>query len=257
MPENAAAPAGEAAPSESVANTNPNPAPAAPEASAPAPAPEAPSNPYSVEEAMAIKRFLDSNGGLDGVKRTISARQPQPQPQPQPQAQIPQPNPLTDVPQPSQPQQPNVPGGFTQQEFAIQQYFSALADRPEYASIAGDIRNGNILNEFKKFNIQPLINGVFNDRQVNDFLSLYAKTVPAPTPEAPVTSTPTVDLVQVGETITNMNDAMNVIRQDRELKAMGREGHPMAAQANEFFDKALSARQNAGKREHKTLDPKA
>lgn len=251
MDENAVAPApaGEATP----LNTNPEPTPPA----AAEPTAE-PAQPFSIEEAQAIKTFLDSNGGFEKVKKNLTARQADIQAQ----AQLQTPSPLNDAiaQQPSvtaQPQQAAtqpIQGGMTQEEFAVQQYFTALASQEAYKGISDQMLSGEVLKEMAKFDIRPMINGVFNDRKVRDFLDLYAKSQPAPEPSTPVTNTPTVEYVQTGETITNLQEAMNVLAQDRQLKAQGLAGHPKAKEANEFFDGAMNTYQNRGKREHKTLD---
>ena len=261
MDENAAAPAttGEAAP------LTPNT-----EATAPATAPaEAPI--FTQEQALEIKTFLDNNGGLEKVKKNLTMRQadqaqvqaqPQPQPQPQPQVTIAQGGPVNadgmalDVqlhPQPQQPASQPFKGGISTEEFMTQQYFESLSKREEYATVADQIRSGEVLKEMAKFNIQPMINGRINSEGIKDFMDLYAKTVPPAPAEAPVTATPTVEYVQVGETITNMNDAMQVLSQDRQLRQQGQAGHPMAEQAFNFFHQTLNAQQNRGKVTHTTL----
>lgn len=248
--ENVAAPTGEAAP---LSTTNSETTPPS------APAPEAPAPIFSHEEAQAIKTFLDNNGGLEGVKKTISARQAMQQSQPQ--AQITAPSPLNDVATQqsqvmAQPQQPaqTFKGGISTEEFMTQQYFESLSKREEYATVADQIRSGEVLKEMAKFNIQPMIDGRINSEGIKTFMDLYAKTVPPAPAETPVTATPTVDYIQVGETITNMDQAMAVLAQDREARSKGLAGHPMAEQANKFFDEALNAQANRGKVNHKTID---
>lgn len=257
----APAPVGEAAPLNNVD------APA----TAPASTPEAPALTAeqvaeflgtSPETLKSYQDFVSNNGGwdksLNAYKRIISNRQPAAQAQ----AQINQPTPLNDgiaqqppvSTQPATP--PKVEGGITPEEFMTQQYFNSLASQEQYKNIAEQMRSGEVLKEMAKFDIQPMVNGQFNDAKVRNFLDLYSKSVPAPEPSAPVTATPTVEYVQVGETISNMNEAMAVLKQDQELRANGQPGHPMAKQANEFFDNVLNANQKRGRVEHKTLDPK-
>lgn len=217
---------------------------------------------FTPEEAKQIKDFFDNNGGFEKVKKNLTMRQAdlQPQPQAQTQAQPPtttpdaQLDPNAATPQPQQPAQKPIQGGITAEEFMIQQYFQNLAQQETYVSIKEQMTNGEVLKQMAKFNIQPMINGQFNDRQVRDFLDMYAKTVPAEPAQAPVTTTPTVEYVQVGETITTMQEAMAVLAQDQQLRGMGQAGHPMAKQANEFFDNHMNGYQNRGKREHKPLD---
>lgn len=242
----APAPAGEAAP----LTTNPEPA---------APATPAPEAVFTPEQAQEIKAFFDNNGGFEKVKKNLTMRQSDIQPQ----AQVPQPSPLNDniaqqppvtAQQPQQPAPQPIQGGMTQEEFAIQQYFTSLAGQEQYKGISNQMLSGEVLKEMAKFDIQPMVNGVFNDRKVRDFLDLYAKSQPAPEPAAPVTNTPTVEYVQTGETITNINEAMRVLAQDQQLRSQGLPGHPKAKEANEFFDGTMNSYQNKGKREHTTLD---
>lgn len=261
MDNNVAAPNGEAAP---LTNTE--------QASAPVPAETSATpalTPAQVAEYLGTtpdmleqyQKFTSGNGGFDkafaNMKKALNTRQADLQPQ----AQIHQPNPLTDVsqaPQPMvQPQQSApqpIQGGITQEEFAIQQYFTSLAGQEQYRNIAEQMRSGEVLKEMAKFDIQPMVNGVFNDQKVRNFLDLYSKSVPAAEPAAPVTNTPTVEYVQVPETITTMAEAMKVLQQDQQMRALGQPGHPRAKEANEFFDGVLNAQQSRGKREHKTLE---
>lgn len=248
-------PTGEATPST---NTNPAPEVAPAEPAAPAPVDLG----LSPEEAEQFKTFLSNNGGFSKafakLKNDITGRQ-----QDQPVSQSPTPNPLNDsitqgaqvtvqMPVPEPPK-----GTLDPNDFLVQQYFESLATKEEYANIANDIRSGAVLKEMTKFNIAPTVNGRLNDTQIRDFLGLYAKTQPAVAPAAPVTTTPTVEYVQVGDQISTMEQAMQVLQQDQQLRAQGREGHPMAKQANEFFDGVLNANQKRGQREHTVIDPAA
>lgn len=253
--DNDAAAAAPQAPEGAPSTTNPEPA-TPPQAPAEAPAITAEqvaqflgTTPEKIGE---FTRFTEANGKFDKVftnmKQAISGRQADAQPQvqaPQQPAELPQ--------QPQQPAQPQVQGGFSTQEFITQQYFESLANRDAYANIADDIRSGAVIKEMAKFGINPLLGDQFNNKQVTDFLDLYSKTRPAVTPSTPITTTPTVEYVNNGETITNMNQAMAILQQDQQLRAQGKEGHPMAAEANKFFDQTLTANQNRGKTEHTTL----
>ena len=175
----------------------------------------------------AILKYVAANGGLDKVKEVISRRtsevKPVEQKAPEPVQQV--------VQQPQTRQE--VPQGYqTQQEFIIEQYYNSLANREEYAPIADKIRSGDIFAEMAKFNIRPVdSNGYINAKQVNDFLSLYAKTVPAPAPANPVTTTPTVDYVNVGDTISTREDAM---------KVMAQAGHPMREAAVKYMAESIA-----------------
>lgn len=264
MQDNVAAPAGEAAP---LTNSEP--------ASAPAPveAPAAPAlTPAQVAEYLGTtpdmleqyQKFTNGNGGFDkafaNMKKALNTRQADIQNQPALQSQPLAPpqmqgmeNPPT-APLPQQPAPQPIAGGITQEEFAIQQYFTSLAGQDQYKNIADQMRSGEVLKEMAKFDIQPMVNGVFNDQKVRNFLDLYSKSVPAAEPAAPVTNTPTVEYVQVPETITTMEEAMKVLQQDQQMRALGQPGHPRAKEANEFFDGVLNAQQSRGKRVHKPLD---
>lgn len=218
-----AAPASEATPTT-------NPAPAAQPTEAPQ-APAAPTANIPADQIEAFNKFVDSNGGFEKafakLRTDVSTPAPQPAQAPEQPAQ---------VEQPAEPQTTQqIPMGYiTQEEFAAQQYFASLAAEPDYAPVADQIRNGSVLKEMAKFGIQPMHNGAINDKQVRDFLNLYAKTVPTPAPTAPVTNTPTVEYVNVGEQITSRDDAMRILEQNRTLKN-GVAPHPQTEAAKEFL----------------------
>lgn len=223
-----AEPTPDAAPAENAGTE----APTTNQEQAPAPeqTPEQPAQPTISEEDMKALEFIKSNGGLDKVKQTISARTTQKAPE-----ATETPKPVENTTQASEaPQKPNteqiqqIPAGYqTMQEFMVEQYYGTLANKPEYAPIADQIRSGEIFKEMAKFNIVPVTkDGMINQKQVNDFLTLYAKTVPAPAPANPMTSTPTVEYVNVGKEITSRADAM---------KVMSQKGHPMHDAALKFM----------------------
>lgn len=218
----AAAPATEATPT-----TNPAPEVQAPEA------PAAPTADIPADQIEAFNKFVNANGGFEKafakLKTDVSTPAPAPAQEPAQAAQPAQPV------QPVQPAQQSVPNGYiTQEEFAAQQYFASLANEPDYAPIADQVRSGEVLKEMAKFGIRPMKDGYFNDRQIRDFLGLYAKTVPTQTPSTPVTTTPTVDYVNVGEQITSRDDAMKILEQNRTLKP-GIAPHPQTDAAKEFL----------------------
>lgn len=253
--QNAAAPAqpaGEAAPS-----TNNTTAPSAPSDGN---STNTPQPIFSDEEAKQIKAFFDNNGGFEKVKKNLTMRQTDMQPQPAAsQPTVPETQSQGDPNSANPPSQTQTPikGGMTQDEFLTLQYFQNLAQNEAYAPIKDQMLNGEVIKQMAKFNIQPMINGMFNDQQVRDFLDMYVKTAPAEPAQAPVTTTPTVEYVQVGETINNIQQAMAVLAQDQQLRAKGQAGHPMAKEANEFFDNHMNAYQSRGKKEHKPLDTPA
>ena len=229
-----AAPQGTEAPQ---ANTNPTPAPEP----APAPAPAAPVANIPADQIEAFNRFVGSNGGFESafskLKSAVSAPQQQPQPQqpqPQPQQYQPQPQPQQYQPAP-EPEQTPV-GYMTQNEYNIQRYYEDLANKEQYASIADELRSGAIFKELSKFGIRPMsANGAINMKQVGEFLDIYAKSkTPAPAHAAPVTSTPTVDYVNVGEQITSRDDALKVIKQNMTLGNRAA-NHPQTKAAQEYL----------------------
>lgn len=260
MPDDANAPAPSTAPTDAPApSTNPEPA-------APAPAPEAPAAPIkptaeqvaeflgTTPEVLAdYQKYVGNNGGFDKAfanTKRIMANRPQAGEATAPQAQTPAPSPVNDsVAQPAPTPQPTVEGGFTFQELALKSYFEGLAQNPEYASIADEIKSGEVVKQLREWDIPLVVGNQVNAGRINQYLAMYAKTKPAPTPSAPVTTTPLAEPIQTASgSVTNMNEAMAILAQDRDFRAKGQPGHPLAEQANKFFDDTLSAQANRGKR---------
>lgn len=196
----------------------------------------------NVETLEKFTKFTNANGSFDKafakLKTDVSTpAQPQQQPaqqQAQAQAQAQETEPQVQAQQ-YQPMRP--PEGFiTQEEWNAKNYFDGLSNEPAYAGIADKIRSGEVLGEMAKFGIKPMVNGFFNDRQIRDFLNLYSKTIPTQAPSAPVTNTPTVEYVNVGEQITSRDDAIAIINQNRTLKA-GVAPHPQTEAAKEYLKK--------------------
>lgn len=226
-----AAPASEATPTT-------NPAPAAQPTEAPqAPAaPAAPAADIPADQIEAFNKFVNANGGFEKAfaKLRNDVSTPAPAPAQPAQNQEPAQQPAQPA-QPAQPQTPKVPSGYiTPEEFTAQQYFASLASEPDYAPIADQVKSGAVLKEMAKFGIRPMQDGAINDKQIRDFLDLYAKTVPTQAPSMPVTNTPTVDYVNVGEQITSRDDAMKILEQNRTLKP-GIAPHPQTEAAKEFL----------------------
>ncbi len=216
------APESEATPT----NTNPEPA-------------QAPDmHGFTSEQLADMQKFFQANGGYDKVKSRISNPTPAPAEEQKPV------EPAQPVSQPvEQPAYRPPAGAITQEEFMARQYFDFLSKQEKYAPIAKEIAEGDVLKEMASFNIQPLNkDGSINDQMVRRYLDLKVQTVPAKqssaTPEA--SAAPTVEYVPVGETITDLNQAYAVIRQDAQLKATGQAGHPSVAKAEEFIKNALS-----------------
>lgn len=196
---------------------------------------------FTSEELAEMRKFYDNNGGFKRVKSLISNPEPKTPEQPvQAQAQTPvQQQPV------AQPQQPmRTPDGMlSRNDLLMRGYYEGLAGEEEYKPIAKEIINGDVLKEMEMLGINPTdSNGFIDDRKIRAFLSIKAKTVPASqtnsTPEA--SPAPTVDYIQVGDTIENMAQARAVIMQDSQLRASGQAGHPSVAKAEEFLRNALN-----------------
>lgn len=196
---------------------------------------------FTSEELAEMRKFYDNNGGFEKVKARISNPEPKTQEQPvQAQAQT------TVQQQPvAQPQQPmRTPDGMlSRNDLLMRGYYEGLAGEEEYKPIAKEIINGDVLKEMEMLGINPTdSNGFIDDRKIRAFLSIKAKTVPASqsnsTPEA--SPAPTVDYIQVGDTIENIAQARAVIMQDSQLRASGQAGHPSVAKAEEFLRNALN-----------------
>lgn len=196
---------------------------------------------FTSEELAEMRKFYDNNGGFSRVKARISNPDPKSLEQPV-QAQTK----ATVQQQPvAQPQQPmRTPDGMlSRNDLLMRGYYEGLAGEEEYKPIAKEIINGDVLKEMEMLGINPTdSNGFIDDRKIRAFLSIKAKTVPASqsnsTPEA--SPAPTVDYIQVGDTIENMAQARAVIMQDSQLRASGQAGHPSVAKAEEFLRNALN-----------------
>lgn len=215
---------------EAPINTNAEPA------AAPAPAPDM--HGFTSDQLADIDKFFKANGGFDAIKSKIS----NPQPSVQPQVEEPK---IEAKPQQQFDQyQYRAPeGSITAQEFLAQQYFQALSREEKYAGISDKIATGDVLKEMASFNIQPLNqDGSINDQMVRRYLDLKAQTVPAKATSAePSASTaPTVEYVEVGENISNIDQAYQVLSQDAKLRSQGLAGHPKIALAEAFIKEQLS-----------------
>ena len=214
---------------------------ATPNNSNPEPAQSPDMHGFTSDQLADIKKFLEANGGFERVKSRISNPEPKNQEQPvqaQAQAQVQQ--------QPvAQSQQPmRTPDGMlSRNDVLMRGYYERLAGEEEFKPIAKEIIGGDVLKEMEMLGINPTdSNGFIDDKKIRAFLSIKAKTVPASqsnsTPEA--SPAPTVDYIQVGDTIENMAQARAVIMQDSQLRALGQAGHPSVAKAEEFLRNALN-----------------
>ena len=214
---------------ESVATPNTNPEPVA--------APQMPDmHGFTSDQLADMKKFFDNNGGFDAIKSKISNPQPV-QPAPEAQPEIPTSQPQQPV---QQPQYRAPEGSITAQEFLAEQYFKSLSGEEKYASISDQIRNGNVLKEMASFNIRALNpDGSLNDQMVRRYLDLKAQTVPAkPTESEPnASSAPTVTYTEVGDNITDINQAYKVLME---------KGNPNMAKAEEYIRNHFNS--NAGKK---------
>lgn len=225
----AVAPQGETTPSTT--NTE---APIA-EASAAEQAP-AEAFPFSADEAKEIANFLNNHGGLAKVRETVTKRlsnmaSAQPQPEQSPST----PAPVAEA-QPA-PQPVKVAAGYiTPQEVMSKLYNKELSENPEYASIKEDILKGTYLQEMASMGITPVdAQGNMNDDAINKYLTLKAKTVPAPVPSDPVTSTPTKQYTTIEGDLSSFNQALSIVQEGA--------GHPRYAEAKQYISNHLNPTQ--------------
>ena len=216
---------------EAPINTNAEPA------AAPAPAPDM--HGFTSEQLADIDKFFKANGGFDAIKSKISNPQPV-----QASTSGPIHEPIAEAPEtPKAPSYRAPEGSITAQEFLAQQYFQALSNESKYSNISDKIASGDVLKEMASFNIQPLNqDGSINDQMVRRYLDLKAQTVPAKatSTEPSASSAPTVSYVEVGENISNIDQAYQVLSQDAKLRAQGLAGHPKIALAEAFIKEQLS-----------------
>lgn len=201
---------------------------------------KAPENPdmhgFTSEQLADMKKFFDNNGGFDGVKAKISnPTKPAEETKSQEAEKKEEPTSHTQAqPAEQQSQQPLPKGARTNEDLMAEYYFRTLSEKPEYAAISNDIKNGNVLAEMDKLGISYRYpNGAWDDARINDYLKLKAQTVPAkPTSSEPNASVaPTVDYVTVGEKIDSIDQAYKVLMQP---------GHPKMQLAEEFIKNYLN-----------------
>lgn len=214
--------------SETVADTSTN--------SNPAPAPDM--HGFTSEDLAGMRTFIDNNGGWDKIKSRISnptltteqtqpaQTQEQPQAQTQPQGQA-----------PAQASTGHPPRGYASlQELSVERYFKDLAADPKYANISEQITNGEVLKEMAAMGMNPIDNDYnINVNQVNQFLALKSASVPTKPTSSEPNNTPTVDYIQVGENITDMNQALAVYDQSMKAQAKGLPAHPAFEQAKKYI----------------------
>lgn len=195
----------------------------------PAPAQVPDMHGFTSEQLADMKKFFDNNGGFDGVKAKISnptkvteapAQVAESQKQEEP----------TSHTQAQPVEAPKTPkGAITRDEWLAKEYFKSLSTEEKYSGISNEIRSGEYLKEMAAFGIQPLNqDGSINDEKVRMYLDLKAQTVPAkPTESEPNASVaPTVTYTEVGDDITDINQAYQVLME---------KGHPASQKAEEFI----------------------
>ena len=186
---------------------------------------------FTSEQLAEMRKFYDANGGFDKVKSKIS----NPEKPTERLAEEPQKKEEPTSPQAQPVEQPKAPeGSITAQEFLAKQYFQALAGEEKYAPIAKGIANGEYLKEMAAFGINALNqDGSINDQKVRMYLDLKAQTVPAraTSSEPNASPAPTVNYVDVGEKIDNIDQAYQVLMQ---------KGHPKMQAAEEFIKNHLN-----------------
>ena len=191
----------------------------------PAKAPEAPDmHGFTSEQLAEMRKFYDANGGFDKVKSKISNPEKPAEP-----AKPAEENPTSQPQAPAEPQFKTPEGAITAQEFLAKQYFQALAGEEKYQAISKGIANGDYLKEMSAFGINPMNqDGSINDQKVRMYLDLKAQTVPAkPTESEPnASAAPTVSYTEVGDSITDLNQAYKVLMEP---------GNPKMKMAEDFI----------------------
>lgn len=189
---------------------------------------------FTQEDLAGMRTFIDNNGGWDKIKSRISNPESTQVQQPTQPAQPTQTNEPTSQPQPA-PETPKTPeGAITAQEFLAKQYFQSLAGEEKYQAISKGIANGDYLKEMSAFGINALNpDGSINDQKVRMYLDLKAQTVPAKpaNDEVEASNAPTVNYVEVGEKIENIDQAYAVLMQP---------GHPKREDAKAFIKAHLN-----------------
>ena len=184
---------------------------------------EAPKNTISLTEEQ--QKFIDANGGFEKVFSKMKTSISNPQPKEEPKVEPTVNEKLTNQPQP-QAQQPQKPaeGYITPTEIAAMQYNNMLASDEKYSQISDYIRKGEFLKDMGGMGMSSVdAQGNLNDAVIRKFLDLKAQTVPAQASTTePTGSAPTVEWVNVGETVETREDAMKVLAQ---------KGHPKYEEA--------------------------
>lgn len=185
----------------------------------------------TAEQAERFKKFIDNNGGFNNafkkLKTDVSTAEPEKTEEKPAEEKAIEAKPTS--------QQTEAPAGsISAQEFLAQQYFHSLSKEDKYSAISKGIQDGEYLKEMAAFGINALNpDGSINDQKVRMYLDLKAQTVPAkPTETEPdASAAPTVDYIEVGDAIKDIDQAYKVIMQP---------GHPKAKLAEEFIANTLN-----------------
>ena len=192
-----------------------------------------------------FRKFVEANGQFDTVFEKVKSKISNPEPrQVEPQIvqvptnnpqQVPTNNPLQ-VPT-NNPQQFTDPNVVDMNTIELRRYFRDLSEDPKYASIKDDIKNGVALKEMYELGMTPLVNGGVREDKVYKFLDMKAKGAPAPqtSSEPEASPAPTVGYIPVGENIESKSQALQILQQNVQLKAMGQAEHPATAKAKEYL----------------------
>lgn len=195
----------------------------------------------TVEGLEKAKKFYENNGGFDKVfserKQEITTPKAQQQTQPQPMEQ---------TQAPAQPQQnPNSLDQEYLEARIVKDYFKDLAENPDYANIAAQLKDGTVMEEAsKRFGINPIANGKINEGPIKQFCDMYAKTMPAAPASAPMTNTPTVQPTgeQFTGPINTTQDALKIIQENNARVAAGQGEHAKLKEAQDFLNKGFNSR---------------
>lgn len=244
----------EAAPAAPAAGTEetPNTTPQTTETTTPAAAPqgEAPQDNYGFtsDQLKELSSFIKGQGGYDKAfpawKDSISKPQPKEEKQPEVKIEVP-----IQTAEPAQLNNRPADGFLSPTDIAALQYRNMLASDSKYEKISDYVKSDGWLKEMKAMGMSPVDGqGNLNDRVIRQFLDLKASTVAAQQPSTPVTSTPTVEYVEVGDTITDINKAYAIIQQNMQLAATGKAQHPKTEEAKKFIADHFAARKNGGRK---------
>ena len=180
-----------------------------------------------------FQKFVDANGKFDSAFSKMKTDISNPTRPAEAPAQVAEPQKQEEPTSHTQAQPVEAPktpkGAITRDEWLAKEYFKSLSTEEKYSGISNQIRSGEYLKEMAAFGIQPLNqDGSINDEKVRMYLDLKAQTVPAkPTESEPnASAAPTVTYTEVGDNITDINQAYQVLME---------KGHPASQKAEEFI----------------------